>query len=132
LKINLIIERLLIYFNVETNAALAQKLGVSATTLSNWKNRNTMDYELVFTKCEGANLNWIFFGQGNMSGLPDQINESPPRYGKVVYDAQEKIIQSQRETIDVQSDYINSLKKDLAKLQEEKEPVDDGQKRKAV
>lgn len=66
MKIKLLIDRLLIYFKVDTNAALADKLGVSATTLSNWKSRNTIDFDLIFTKCEDINTNWLLTGEGLM------------------------------------------------------------------
>jgi transcriptional regulator with XRE-family HTH domain len=132
LKINLIIQRLLLFYDIKTSAALAQRLGVSATTLSNWKTRNTIDYELLFTKCEGINLNWLFWGHGEMKVQPEQVNESPPGYVRVIGDANEKLIRSQRETIEVQRRYINSLEKDLAKLKQEKELADGGQKRRAV
>lgn len=132
MKINLVIERLKVFFNVDTNAALAQKLGVSATTLSNWKNRNTIDYELLFTKCEGANFNWLFLGEGNMTIPYNLVHESPPGYGNIQFNDQERIISSQQDTIEVQRRYIQCLEKDIAKLREEREPVEDGQKRKAV
>jgi transcriptional regulator with XRE-family HTH domain len=132
LKINLIIQRLQLFFDVKTSKALAQKLGVSESALSNWKNRNTIDYELLFTKCEGINFNWLFLGKGEMNSLPEQVNESPPGYARVIGDANEKLVRSQQETIEVQRRYINSLEKDLAKLRQEKELAEGGQKRKAV
>lgn len=66
MKINLIIERLFKYFNVKTNTELAFKLGVTPTALSNWKARGSMDYDLIFTKCEGVNFHWLFTGEGDM------------------------------------------------------------------
>ena len=66
MKIISIIERLFIYFQVDNNKQLAEKLGVSNTVLSNWKARNTIDYELLFTKCENINFNWLIKGNGQM------------------------------------------------------------------
>ena len=66
MQISLIIDRLFAFFNVNSNVALSQKLGVSQTTLSNWKARNTIDYNILFTKCEGVNWNWLLFGTGPM------------------------------------------------------------------
>ncbi len=62
MKINLLLDRLFTYFKVDTNTALASKLGISPTTLSNWKARNTIDWDLIFTKCEGIDANWLVYG----------------------------------------------------------------------
>jgi transcriptional regulator with XRE-family HTH domain len=132
LKINLIIERLLLYFNVETNTALAQKLGVSASTLSNWKNRNTIDYELIFTKCEGVNFNWLFLGSGEM-----QLNHNSNKVssGFMNEDPNQRIIRAQDETIETQRKFIFRVEDEnvfLKKQLEELKPGEDGQKRKVV
>ena len=66
MKIISIIERLFVYFKVDSNKDLAEKLGISNTVLSNWKARNTIDYNLIFTKCESANLDWLIYGKGEM------------------------------------------------------------------
>jgi len=73
MKINFIIDRLHSYFQVNSNIELAKKLGVSPTTISNWKTRNTIDYELIFTKCEEVNYNWLINGEGDMY-LKDKYN----------------------------------------------------------
>jgi hypothetical protein len=130
LKINLIIERLSTYFKVDTNTALAQKLGVSATTLSNWKSRNTIDYELIFTKCEGIDLNWLLLGKGKMhqSNYDYSDKNSPPGVAEDPLSYKE-IIRAKDETIDTQKKYIGLLEDELKKVKKE-EPGDVGQKRK--
>ena len=135
MKINLILERLFIYFKVGTNAALAQRLGVSATTLSNWKSRNSIDYDLLFTKCEGVNLNWLFFGMGEMYlNNYDIINKAPPVVEEDSFkdspDRYHEIIRAKDETIDIQRKFISLLEKELRKVKQE-EPGEPRQKRKA-
>ena len=66
MKIIDIIQRLFLFFNVRTNKELSEKLGVSGTVLSNWKHRNTIDYDILFTKCENINTNWLLYGEGLM------------------------------------------------------------------
>ncbi len=43
---------------------LAELLGISPTTLSTWKSRNSMDYHLVIEFCSGKNfdLNYVLLG----------------------------------------------------------------------
>ena len=130
MKINLIIERLLLYFNVETNTALAQKLGVSASTLSNWKNRNTIDYELIFTKCEGVNFNWLFLGSGEMQLNHDSNKVSS---GSMNEDPNQRIIRAKDKTIETQRKFIFRVEDEneyLKKQIEELKPGESGQKRK--
>lgn len=45
-----VIERLKIALSLSSDNALAETLGVSKTTLSNWKSRNSIDIPLVFSK----------------------------------------------------------------------------------
>ena len=46
------IERLKKGLNLSSDNALAELLGISKATLSNWKSRNSIDIPLVFSKCE--------------------------------------------------------------------------------
>ena len=48
------------------NAQFAKLLGVSPQTISAWISRNTFDYDLVFTKCEGLSPRWLLTGEGEM------------------------------------------------------------------
>lgn len=61
-----IIERLKIGLELSSDNALADTLGVSKTTLSNWKSRNSLDFPLVFSLCEHISLEWLLTGKGNM------------------------------------------------------------------
>ena len=54
-----------------SNADLARFLGIAPATLSNWKSRGSLDYDLVFSKCEQLNLDWLLTGRGNMEKEPD-------------------------------------------------------------
>lgn len=134
MEIKLIIERLFVFFKVKTHAQLAERLGVSTTTLSNWKKRNTIDFPLLFTKCENANLNWLVFGKEETEGgyyVPGEgiqlINEPATDYYKTIINAKEEIIQTQKK-------YISFLEAELNRFREEKEKPaeDDGQKRKTA
>jgi len=66
IAINSIINRLKTYFQVVNDSELADILGVKQNTLSTWRSRNTINYDLIFAKCENVNLNWLIFGIGEM------------------------------------------------------------------
>lgn len=71
-----IIERLKAYFQIVTDIELSKILEVKPNTISTWRNRNTIDWELIFAKCDNINLNWLLTGEGPMlRGIkPDEIN----------------------------------------------------------
>jgi predicted transcriptional regulator len=71
-----IIERLKIFHGVDTAYELAQILGIAESTLSGWKSRSTIDYELIFSKCEDVNLNWLIYGEGEMRKMSYVASEN--------------------------------------------------------
>lgn len=60
------IERLKKGLNLSSDNALAELLGISKATLSNWKSRNSIDIPLVFSKCEQISIDWLLTGHGPM------------------------------------------------------------------
>lgn len=48
------------------NAQFAKLLGVSPQTISAWISRNTLDYDLIYTKCVGISPQWLLTGEGEM------------------------------------------------------------------
>lgn len=87
-----IIERLKIGMELSSDNALADTLGVSKTTLSNWKSRNSLDFPLVFSLCEHISLDWLLTGKGNMlkeEGKEDAfapVVSYDPKVGQPYYD----------------------------------------------
>lgn len=73
-----IIERLKIGLKLSSDNALADSLGVSKTTLSNWKRRNSLDFPLVFSLCEQISLDWLLTGKGNMLKEEETEDVSAP------------------------------------------------------
>lgn len=57
-----IIERAKKALGLNSDLALAELLGISKSTLSNWKARNTLDYDVLFSKCGHVDLNWLIRG----------------------------------------------------------------------
>lgn len=61
-----IINRLKLALSLPTDNALSDYLGIGKAALSNWKRRNTIDFLLIFSKCEHLNLDWVVMGRGGM------------------------------------------------------------------
>lgn len=57
-----ILDRIILYYGLKNKTGLASFLGVSAQTISNWYSRNSIDFDQVFEKCAGLDLNWLIYG----------------------------------------------------------------------
>ncbi len=57
-----ILGRIKDYFGFNTDTDLADFLGIKRSTLSNWTKRNSIDYDLVLSKCEHIDKNWLLCG----------------------------------------------------------------------
>lgn len=74
----LILNNLQELYGYEKDSEFAKYLGISSQTLSNWKSRNTFDIELLYTKCENINPEYLFTGNGSVfkKKYPDNENSS--------------------------------------------------------
>ena len=64
-------------FNIKTDAEFSRFLGINKSTLSMWRERNSFDIELLFSKCEQIDANFLLTGKGNIfreveSELPEK------------------------------------------------------------
>ncbi len=59
---SLILDRIKRLYGLNSNRELATFFGVSPQTISNWYLRNTIDYDLVLSKCKGVNLDLLIWG----------------------------------------------------------------------
>ncbi len=71
----LILNKLILHFAEGNNQKFAEILGITPTSLSNWKARGTIDYEKIYTKCEGVNPHWLLTGEGEML-LTESVNKN--------------------------------------------------------
>ena len=103
---SLILNRLKIALKCKTNADLAKQLGIAPNTLTNWYKRNTLDYDLIFSKCVHLSVDWLLTGEGNM--LRSAAVESASSCSKCA-DMARRIDELQY-IIDVQKELITELK----------------------
>ncbi len=107
---SLILTRIKTSKGFKTDKELAEFLDIKSSTLSNWYSRNAIDFELVFTKCEDLNADYLIFGRGNKTQDSDIIMEPTSEYHK------KSVRESELEyTVSVQKEYIELLKKEIKK-----------------
>ena len=135
-----IIREIKLYLGFKNDTELADFLGIKQNTLSTWKSRNTMDYDLVISKCEEINANWLLTGEGEMlknapapEPAPQESHAGADRYTALLEDKialleknnasleytisiQEKITTSQEREIQRQQEKIASLENTIKEL----------------
>ncbi|MRI64010.1 hypothetical protein EDM00_08420 [Ornithobacterium rhinotracheale] len=100
---SLILNKIKLHLNFNSDTEFAKFLGVKPQVLSNWRARNTFDTELIYTKCEDIDANWLLTGEGEMLKTPakqeeptQQVVDPQEAYNKVAH-LEEKIAFLQRE-----------------------------------
>jgi len=59
-NIGVILDRIKIIYQIPTDKELARFLEVKSGTISAWRSRNSINYELIFNKCDNVDFNWLF------------------------------------------------------------------------
>lgn len=60
------LQRLIEYYCGGNKAEFAKKIGVTPQCLYTWSSRGTLDYDIIFAKCEGLSAKWLLTGEGDM------------------------------------------------------------------
>lgn len=62
----LILNDIMNHLGIKKKSDFAKFLGIATTTLSSWYARNTFNKDLIYSKCEFLNPNWLLTGEGEM------------------------------------------------------------------
>ena len=73
-NINHILQSIKDYKGFKTNAGLAEYLGVSRSTLSNWVTRGTLDENLILSKIPEITLHFLRTGEYPMTEQTDVLS----------------------------------------------------------
>ncbi len=95
------LEQLIEYYNNGNKSQFSKRLGITPQGISTWLVRNTFDSELIFSKCENVNAEWLLTGEGSM------LKEKQP---------EEKTVANV-----VDTSYIYNMYKDYRNMQAEKD-----------
>lgn len=60
------LEAIIDHYSDGKPSVFAKLIGVAPSTISSWLSRDTMDYDLLFAKCERLSSEWLLTGQGDM------------------------------------------------------------------
>ena len=66
------LEALIGHYSDGKPSIFAKYIGVAPSTISSWLSRDTLDYDLLFAKCENLSPEWLLTGKGDM--LKKKIN----------------------------------------------------------
>lgn len=80
------LEALIGHYSGGKPSLFAKQIGVAPSTISTWISRNSLDYDLIFAKCENLSPGWLLTGQGSMLKSENPIqsyktlsNPNPPQ-----------------------------------------------------
>ena len=76
MQVKEILKRMKIVYNAKSFKELAQKLGVSESTIDSWRNRNSIPekYILNTLHTQGINKDWLLTGEGEMYNNKGGLN----------------------------------------------------------
>lgn len=74
----IILERIKRFLGIKTDVQLASIMKVAQSTISTWKERNNLDWKLIFASCKEVSIDWLLTGEGPMKR--DDIAESPSEF----------------------------------------------------
>jgi hypothetical protein len=66
-----IIDRLKLLFHFKTDKELSDLFGITQSTLSSWRIRNSIPLKYIVAICDEENLNWVIYGEGTPEGQPN-------------------------------------------------------------
>ena len=67
------LEAIIAYYSNGKPSVFAKHLGVAPSTISSWLSRDTLDYDLIFAKCENISSDWLLTGKGEMIKVNSNI-----------------------------------------------------------
>lgn len=79
------LEAIIKHYSNGKPSIFATYLGVAPSTISSWLSRNTLDYDLIFAKCENISPEWLLTGEGEMlrpeQSVPTAVPATQPGMG---------------------------------------------------
>lgn len=118
------------FYNFQTDADFAKHLGITPQVLSNWRNRNSFDAELLYNKCPALNPSWLLCGEKpmvnphNTSGGVVQEERSPYILRKKI-DYLEREIKVLSKADQIMSESGNQIKQAIKLLTEQLQKIEE-------
>lgn len=72
-RVNSLVE----YYGKGNKSEFARLLGTTPQVIATWIARDTMNYDLIYAKCEDLSAHWLLSGEGDM--LQSTVHQSNPQ-----------------------------------------------------
>ena len=109
------LEAIIAHYSDGKPSIFARLIGVAPSTISSWLSRDTMDYDLLFAKCEMLSPSWLLTGVGEMLR-----NEGDEKALCLQNSQDSQIIDHFLNTIKEQAEEIGRLKARIEELERTK------------
>ena len=60
------LEALINYYSDGNKSMFGRLIGLQPSSITNWIRRDTLDFELIYSKCADLNPHWLLTGEGEM------------------------------------------------------------------
>lgn len=115
----LIINTLIQVLNFNSDSDFARFLGITPQVLSNWKNRNSYDAQLIYTKCVNINPHWLLTGEGEVLKTETVVvNDTIGQEYGINY---KDLAEARKETIDCLKKEISHLEEKIISLSDKRQ-----------
>ena len=118
------LEAIIKHYSDGKPSVFAKLIGVAPSTISSWLSRDTLDYDLLFAKCENLSSEWLLTGRGEMINIQTSTfnNQTtlPQKEGTGIEDKLLAIIADKDATIREMAEEIGMLKQTITQLKQDK------------
>lgn len=118
------LEAIIKHYSDGKPSVFAKLIGVAPSTISSWLSRDTLDYDLLFAKCENISSEWLLTGRGEMINIQTSTfnNQTtlPQKEGTGIEDKLLAIIADKDTTIREMAEEIGMLKQTITQLKQDK------------
>lgn len=118
------LEAIIKHYSDGKPSVFAKLIGVAPSTISSWLSRDTLDYDLLFAKCENISSEWLLTGRGEMINIQTSTFNNkttlPQKESTGIEDKLLAIIADKDATIREMAEEIGMLKQTITQLKQDK------------
>ena len=117
------LEAIIKHYSDGKPSVFAKLIGVAPSTISSWLSRDTLDYDLLFAKCENLSSEWLLTGRGEMINIQTATFNNkttlPQKESTGIEDKLLAIIADKDATIREMAEEIGVLKQTIVQLKQD-------------
>lgn len=117
------LEAIIKHYSDGKPSVFAKLIGVAPSTISSWLSRDTLDYDLLFAKCENISSEWLLTGRGEMINIQtatfNNTTTLPQKESTGIEDKLLAIIADKDATIREMAEEIGVLKQTIVQLKQD-------------